>query len=467
MKITPIHTFLTHLRPHLDEIASYWILKRWGDAFFPGVSDSQIRYLTTGVLPDEIPPDLIVEKGILPVGVGGGPLDEHPSPFEGRKTEECAATLTIKTIEKQDDVVLARVAREILHCDLTNQVRSTQLSTLIKLRHRRNSNAPQKVLDWAMKGLDGLYGSGAVFVPDEAGENNLVIQNWKQLIAEHGWDNQKCFDHIETLLMQTKGKANFRLTELAHLFRILYKSNRDEALLWLREALIDMYHDSCEFFKAVDEINAKGEVVEFKADRLTFPVVAIHSDTEHISLAARSRFCGYNALVIQRNTKGNTAIFLNVHNEHVRQERLRLDNLIRMIRLREQTRLGHPQGLWRDLGVEGTLRRIRMWYYAKDGDVILNGCLTTPDVKPSKLALKEVLGISQSAFSRDLVSDWRRKHAFLSDNQVRKGTFRHRPRRLQSEYGLFNVGNDYNHTTESLPSFDDIEAELERIMVNS
>lgn len=462
MKSFPVKTFLTHLRPHLDEIAARWMFLCWGNSIFPGADKSEIKYLTTGVLPDDVPPEALEEKGILPVGVGGGFLDEHPVEGLSRKVGECAATLVSNALKLQNDKPLQHVLEEIRHCDLTNQVKPTQLSSLVKLRHRRNPSDAPKVLEWTMRAIEALHKNGAKQVARDVyrGEAKQVFD---KLLIEHRWDNVRSVEHVWNLISQSEGNSHIYLTELVHIFKTLNRRTKRKSKEWLQEAIVDMYHDSVEFFKAVDVVNDRGNVTEFLSEGETFPVLTIHSDTDHISQAARSRFCGYIALVIQRNTKGNTAIFLNTYNPHVKKEGLHLDDLIRMIRLREQTRLGYPQSQWQSLVAEGTLRRVRMWYYSKDGDMILNGSTTTPDVKPSRLSLSEILDTAQHAFKRELVWKWRKQHAVASELQRHRGSFR---TALVKNPARFKLGASVNHVSVNLPTQQEVFAELERIMVS-
>ncbi len=463
MKTFPVNTFLTHLRPHLSDIVSRWQLVRWGEPFFPGVANSEIRYLTTGVLPDEVPAEILEEKGILSIGVGGGFLDEHASEGTPRKEGECEASLTFKALRLESDVPLGRIIDEVSHCDLTRFVKPSQLSTLVKVRHRKNPTEPAKVLAWTDTAVEALYKSGATQI-DKDVYRGVARGILEDLIAEKGWDNERALLHVRELVSQSEGNSGHLLTELAHIFKTLNKRFKRKAPSWLREVLVDMYHDSCDFFKAVDEINLQGtaDVSEFSSDSDTFPVITIHSDTEHISQAARSKHCGYCTLVLQRNSRGNTAVFLNVTNEHVQKEGLNLDNLISMIRVREQTRLGHPQSQWDKLAIEGTLRRLRMWYYSKDRDMILNGSVTTPDVKPSRLSLQEILEISQNAFKKDLVWKWWGRYARASEVQRRRGSFR---TQIAHDPVRFSLGRMVSHVAVNLLTREEVEQELERIMV--
>ena len=465
MKSFPVNTFLTHLRPHLDELMARFMLVRWGETIFPGVSTSDIKYLTTGVLPDDVASEVLEEKGILPVGVGGGFLDEHSVDGTERKANECASTLVFKALKLENDAPLSSIVEEVRHCDLTKLVKPTQLSSLIKLRHRCHPYDVSKVLEWTFFALKGLYESGAKKMEQKI-YSGIMQGMFEDIVQEHGWNHGPTIAHVRMLLSQSEANSQLRLTEIANIFKLLNKKTKKKAALWLREVLIDMYHDNRSFFKAVQEIDtlAKGKVVEFSSENDTFPVIAIDSDNERISQAARSKYCGYIALIIQRNMRGNTAIFLNANNQHVAKERLCLDNLMRMIRLREQTRLGYPQGQWDNLAIEGTLRRIRMWYYSKHHDMIFNGSTTTPDVKPSRLTMAEILDTSQHAFKWDLIRKWKTQHARACEAQRHRGSFRNQtkpnPKRPKNDMILDHL------SVSNLQSRAEMDAELERIMVS-
>lgn len=459
MKSFPVKVLLTHLRPHLSDLASFWLLARWGERFFKGVSKAEIRYITTGMLPDDMPQEILEEEGILAVGVGGGPLDEHPMNGNPRKEGECEATLTAEALRKKSDRVLSRVLEEIRHCDLTREVRPTQLATLVKVRHRQNKNDPRKVIAWTNQALDALYESGASYIPPEK-HRGLLREVADDIIGKHTWSHEPALQRVRNLIAETEGR-NRLCTDFANIFKTLLQKNGEVAYEWVREAVKDLCHDSCSFFAAVEEVDARGEVLEFSSEKDTFPVVAIESENEHISQAARSRYCGYSALTIQRNLRGNVAILLNVVNEHVQKEGLYLGNLIRMLRLREQTLLGYPQGQWDVMGADGSLRRIRMWHYSKDADQILNGALSAPDVPHTKIPLPEVITIAQSAFKRKLVWEWCDRYARASEMQRRRGGFRvtrHHTERTElfadTDPELFNVS--------ARPA---VIAELDRIMV--
>lgn len=461
MKTFPVSVFLTHLAPHLDEIAVRWMSLQWGEPVFPGISTAEMRYLTTGVLPDEVPAEVLEEQGILPVGVGGGFLDEHPNEGGSRKWDHCAATLMSEALNLSGDEILQKIIAEIKHCDLTNLVRPTQLSSLIKLRHRRNPNDFQKVINWATKALQYLYQGRAKNI-DHDTYFGQVKKYGEDLISSNKWDNERALTSLRTSLSQTEGSAHLHLTELAHIYKTINKRSRKQSREWLTEVIVDMYEDSCQFFEAVDEINRGNNVTEFRSAGNTFPVLTIDSPAKHISQAARSRFCGYVALVIQKNPKGNVAIFLNTGNEHVAREGLNLGNLIRMVRLREQSRLGHPQSQWHDVGIEGTMRRLRMWYFSKDADMILNGSTTTPDVKPTTLALPEILAIARHAFHKDMVYKWRGKHALPAIRQAGRGGFR---QPIRAEPAWFQLGGSIDDVKADMPTSNEVIAELEKIMI--
>ena len=63
---------VTHSRPHLDEIAAIWILRKFGEQTFPGISTAQLIFWETGgQTPDGRSSQEYDNEGYLLLGVGG------------------------------------------------------------------------------------------------------------------------------------------------------------------------------------------------------------------------------------------------------------------------------------------------------------------------------------------------------------------------------------------------------------
>jgi hypothetical protein len=207
--------------------------------------------------------------------------------------------------------------------------------------------------------------------------------------------------------------------------------------------------DNCLFFRAVDEIQ-KTDVTEIKIRTCRIPLLSIVSDNELIAAAARSKWGGYSALVIQKTTKGNMSVFLNVRHSGVKEERLNLDTMTSFIRFEDLTRHGrHYSGHFKDLAWDGVMPISPLWYYPRDNSILLNGSATTPDIQPTRVTLEKAVEISQHAFHPQLASEWWYRNAC---QQKRRET-----------NSLPNIIVDES----IMPPSEVVEMELERMMIES
>ena len=99
MRITQI---AMHEGPHLDEILAYVLLKTQGEKRFLGISQAQPVFWSHG---GEVPPDVLstgelFKRGVLALGQGFGPFDEHSCPERGirRKSGESTSSLVTRVL---------------------------------------------------------------------------------------------------------------------------------------------------------------------------------------------------------------------------------------------------------------------------------------------------------------------------------------------------------------------------------
>ncbi len=127
--------FNTHEGPHLDEIVAKWLIEKFGNKEFL---------------------DKYVPNRILEIGIGGGVFDEHPVNSE-RKEGECAATLVAKALGVDDNPALENILKFVITHDLKGGAQPFDLDYLVKLLHQQFPNDPEKVIEWAMVGLEAKY----------------------------------------------------------------------------------------------------------------------------------------------------------------------------------------------------------------------------------------------------------------------------------------------------------------------
>jgi len=153
-----VSTIATHEKPHLDEIVAIWLLKKFGEKKFPGISKAKITYWDTGgETPDNRPAEEYEKKGTVLIGIGGGRFDEHPNNGNPRKEGECTATLVAKVLQIENDPSLEKILAFTLNNDLKAAAHPFDLAYITKLMHQQYPDNPGKVITWVIAGLEVKY----------------------------------------------------------------------------------------------------------------------------------------------------------------------------------------------------------------------------------------------------------------------------------------------------------------------
>lgn len=79
---------ITHINPHLDDIAAIWLVQR----FYPGFKEAQVEFISAGAGKEGLADD----EDTLYIGVGRGRFDEHKG-----NLEDCATSLVWKYLKAQ------------------------------------------------------------------------------------------------------------------------------------------------------------------------------------------------------------------------------------------------------------------------------------------------------------------------------------------------------------------------------
>ncbi len=310
---------LTHERPHLDEIVAIWLLRRFGEQRFPGISTARVEFTSIRRLAEagRKPEDYEAEGTVL-VGIGGGRFDEHPTLDEGRKAGDCATTLVARELGVSDDPSLAKILRFVRAADVEGNASPFDISYVVKLLHNRYPDDPHRVIEWALVAIEAKY-------------------------AEQ------------------------------HRFFTVVKP----------------------------EFEAKARVEEIEVGKKRLRIVTVDSDEDGIHKYARSEYGARAAIVIQRRSSGNVAVFGN------KQAGVDLREAAKLIRLAERQAKGLsegtrprsdatdasrmcPQSDDEKLLDEGYAAGAEEWFYHKQGQMLLNGSLTQADVPPTRLSLDRI-----------------------------------------------------------------------------
>lgn len=177
MSLTPIHTIVTHYRPHLDEIMAILLLDLYGGQEFPGTREvirrGNIVFWDAGSLPpDGRTAEDWERDGYLLVGVGQGRFDEHPGPGRGRLKGETATSLVAKFLKKHRESYLYRLLNYVRDTDLQGEPHPQALARLVDDQHTQYPNDPLRVMRWTMDVLRGI-----IFSQSEFGRTHKVVEN--------------------------------------------------------------------------------------------------------------------------------------------------------------------------------------------------------------------------------------------------------------------------------------------------
>src|SRR5437899_1122629 len=88
----PIRTIAIFPKIQPDTVAAVFLLKKYGEARFPGISDAEVAYWTT--TPPGKTAAQFEDEGVLLIDLAGSRFDHHRDDH-GRKTE-CASSLVAK-----------------------------------------------------------------------------------------------------------------------------------------------------------------------------------------------------------------------------------------------------------------------------------------------------------------------------------------------------------------------------------
>jgi hypothetical protein len=184
-----------------------------------------------------------------------------------------------------------------------------------------------------------------------------------------------------------QGNASpFDISYVVKLLHARYPEDPDRAIEWALVAVEAKYQEQVRFFTVVKpEFDAKARVEEATIGRRRLRMVVIDSDEDGIHKYARSEFGARAAVVVQRRSTGNVAVFGN------KQAGVNLIEAAKLIRLAEREAKGlkfaHDE---ERLLAEGYAPGAEEWFYHKQGQMLLNGSLTQADVPATRLSLDRI-----------------------------------------------------------------------------
>lgn len=163
----PVKLIVTHNRPHFDEVLAIFMLKKWGEDFFPGVGEAEVEAWSEGGMLDiykkagKTADDLLREEKVLAVGTCGGMFDEH-----GKEAPTCAH-LVVEYLGITAKPELQQILQFCKRVDHDGHSMPFDIHSLIKTMYDfygDQDDGLQVVLNWAMQAIEGyVYGQQQFF----------------------------------------------------------------------------------------------------------------------------------------------------------------------------------------------------------------------------------------------------------------------------------------------------------------
>lgn len=166
--VFPVNKLVTHVMPHIDEICAFWLLRTFGESFFPGVKTAPVEFWSAGGAELTKTADDFLKEGTLLVGIGGGMFDEHPTLNNERKDRQCAATLVAEHLGLGDDPALEFIMDFVRRDDLNGSGSMFDIGSLSRKMY--NVYPPEVAMNWASMALDCVYSEQVRFAKEAAEE---------------------------------------------------------------------------------------------------------------------------------------------------------------------------------------------------------------------------------------------------------------------------------------------------------
>jgi hypothetical protein len=177
--------------------------------------------------------------------------------------------------------------------------------------------------------------------------------------------------------------------DISYVVKLLHAEHPDDphrVIEWALVAIEAKYQEQLRFFTVVKpEFDAKARVEEITVGKKRWRVVTVDSDEDGIHKYARSEYGARAAVVIQRRSPGNVAVFGN------KQVGVDLREAAKLIRLAEREAAGIELAPDDErLLAEGYAPGAERWFYHRQGQMLLNGSLTQADVPATRLSLDRI-----------------------------------------------------------------------------
>ncbi len=142
----------THVQPHWEELVAIELLRIFGEAFFPGILEATVEYAAKGCNhPDAY--ELLEKEGVLLLGIGDTPFNEHETNTRGLIIGECTATLVAKLLGFEKEEGVLKILAYALRSD-TTPMAPHDMSQVLKAIYARHPDDQSVGVNWARLAIE-------------------------------------------------------------------------------------------------------------------------------------------------------------------------------------------------------------------------------------------------------------------------------------------------------------------------
>lgn len=291
-----VDLIITHIRPHFDEVLAIYLLKAFGENFFPGVSNASVETWGEGKMLKEYsgktPEDLLLEQKMLFIGTCGGEFDEH-----NKKAYTCAH----------------------LVAEFLGIAEKPELQTILQFCKRVDHDGKSMPFDL-----------------------HSTMKDMYQFIGDDDYGMQIIFD-------------------------------------WATQAIHSHIYGQILFYACANEFKITGRIINGP-----IKIALVESDSPKMNKWIR--YFHSADVIVQKKSSGNIIILTSIKRA---KKIIDIRDLARIIRTFELRKRNKKTLSWQTLEVPGTVEECPWWYYYTNGEQLLNGTSTSPEVEPTALSLDE------------------------------------------------------------------------------
>ncbi len=145
-----------HARIHLDEVVAIWILRKYGGDLISHILEVGVFVWKNGnSTPDGRSARKWIEEGVLPIGVGSGPFDEHA--VDGKGQRLCSAELVANFLGVLNNPELRQILKIVRDDDVYGSSKPDQLGPLVLALSNQWPDNPEAVINHVSILLDALH----------------------------------------------------------------------------------------------------------------------------------------------------------------------------------------------------------------------------------------------------------------------------------------------------------------------